>query len=55
MSKPAVPCYFAPQMTQYGIKLPCRVAVVGQTDSGKTHSIMHSWLGVTYLFGDLTP
>ena len=28
--------YFAPQMTQYGIKLPCRVAVVGQTDSGKT-------------------
>ena len=45
MSKPAVHCYFAPQMTQYGIKLPCRVAVVGQTDSGKTHSIMHSWLG----------
>ena len=37
--------YFAPQMTQYGIKLPCRVAVVGQTDSGKTHSIMHSLLG----------
>ena len=45
MSKPAVRHYFAPQMTQYGIKLPCRVAVVGQTDSGKTHSIMHSWLG----------
>ena len=45
MSKPAVHHYFAPQMTQYGIKLPCRVAVVGQTDSGKTHSIMHSWLG----------
>ena len=44
-SKPAVPRYFAPQMIQYGIKLPCRVAVVGQTDSGKTHSIMHSWLG----------
>ena len=32
-------------MTQYGIKLLCRVAVVGQTNSGKTHSIMHSWLG----------
>ena len=46
-SKPAVHDnhYFAPQMTQYGIKLPCRVAVVGQMDSGKTHSIMHSWLG----------
>ena len=46
-SKPAVRDnrYFAPQMTQYGIKLPCRVAVVGQMDSGKTHSIMHSWLG----------
>ena len=44
-SKPAVPRYYAPQMTQYGIKLPCRVAAVGQTDSGKTHSIMHSWLG----------
>ena len=44
-SKPAVRRYFAPQMTQYGIKLPCRVAVVGQMDSGKTHSIMHSWLG----------
>ena len=34
-----------PEITQYGIKLPFRVAVVGQTDSGKTHSIMHSWLG----------
>ena len=31
-----------PEITQYGIKLPFRVAVVGQTDSGKTHSIMHS-------------
>ena len=44
MSKP-VCHYFAPQMTQYGIKLSCRVVVVGQMDSGKTHSIMHSWLG----------
>ena len=34
-----------PELTQYGIKLPFRVAVVGQTDSGKTHSIMHRWLG----------
>ena len=49
MSKPAVHCYFAPQMTQYGIKLPYRVAV-GQTDSGKTDSIMHSWLGGNIFF-----
>ena len=34
-----------PEITQYGIRLPFRVAVVGQTDSGKTHSIMHRWLG----------
>ena len=34
-----------PELTQYSIKLPFRVAVVGQTDSGKTHSIMHRWLG----------
>ena len=34
-----------PEITQYGIKLPFRVAIVSQTDSGKTHSIMHSWLG----------
>ena len=27
------------------IHLPFREAVVGQTDSGKTHSIMHRWLG----------
>ena len=33
------------EITQYGIKLPFRVAVVSQTDSGKTHSIMHSLLG----------
>ena len=33
------------KLTQYGIKLPFRVAVVGQTDSGKTHSIMHRQLG----------
>ena len=41
---------FCPKITQYGIRLPCRVAVVGQTDSGKTHSIMHSWLGGSILF-----
>ena len=34
-----------PEITQYGIKLPFRVAIVSQTDSGKTQSIMHSWLG----------
>ena len=34
-----------PEITQYGIRLPFRMAVVGQTDSGKTHSIMHRWLG----------
>ena len=33
------------EITQFGIKLLFRVAVVSQTDSGKTHSIMHSWLG----------
>ena len=37
--------HFYPKITQYGIRLPCRIAVVGQTDSGKMHSIMHSWLG----------
>ena len=36
---------FLPEITQYGIRLPFRVAVVGQMDSGKTHSIMHRWLG----------
>ena len=34
-----------PNLTQYGVCLPFRVAVVGQTNSGKTHSIMHRWLG----------
>ena len=34
-----------PEITQYGIKLPFRVVVVSQIDCGKTHSIMHSWLG----------
>ena len=39
-----------PEITQYGIRLPFRVAVVGQTDSGKTHSIMHRWLGGKILY-----
>ena len=34
-----------PNLTQYGVRLPLRVAIVGQTDSGKTHSIMRRWLG----------
>ena len=34
-----------PNLTQYGVRLPFRVAVIGQTDSGKTHSIMRQWLG----------
>ena len=34
----------SPRLTQYSIHLPFRVAVVGQTDSGKTHSITHRWL-----------
>ena len=34
-----------PNLTQYGVHLPFRVAVVGQTDSGKTHLIMGRWLG----------
>ena len=54
-SKPAAHRYFAPQMTQHGIKLPCRVAVVGQMNSGKTHSIMHSWLGGNISFGRPDP
>ena len=29
-----------PMLMQYEVKLPFRVAVVGQTDSGKTHSII---------------
>ena len=34
---------FLPNITQYGIRLPFRVAVVGQTDSGKTRSVIHKW------------
>ena len=34
-----------PDITQYGVRLPLRIAVVGQTNSGKTHLIMKRWLG----------
>ena len=34
-----------PNLTQYRVRLPFTVAVVGQTDSGKTHSKMHRCLG----------
>ena len=34
-----------PTIVQYGVKVSFQVAVVGQTDSGKTHSIMKCWLG----------
>ena len=34
-----------PTIVQYGVKVPFEVAVMGQTDSGKTHSIMKHWLG----------
>ena len=30
---------------QHGIKSPFRVTIVGQTDGGKTHSIIRCWLG----------
>ena len=29
-----------PDITEYGIRVPFRFAVIGQTDSGKTYSIM---------------
>ena len=34
-----------PTLIQYGVKLPFRIMVVGQTDNGKTHSIIKRWLG----------
>ena len=39
-----------PMLMQFGVKLPFRVAVVGQTDSGKTHLIIQWWLGVKISF-----
>ena len=32
-------------ITEYGIRAPFRFAIIGQTDSGKTYSIMRRWLG----------
>ena len=34
-----------PTLIQYGVKLPFRIVIVGQTDSRKTHSIIKHWLG----------
>ena len=34
-----------PDLTEYGIRTPFRFAIVGQTDSGKTYSILQRWLG----------
>ena len=34
-----------PTLVQYGVKLPFRVVVVGQTNSSKTNSIIQHWLG----------
>ena len=39
-----------PSLMQYGVKLPFRVAVVGQMDSGKTHSMIRRWLDGKILF-----
>ena len=37
--------FLLPNLTQCGVRLPFRLAVVGQTNSGKAHSIMCQWLG----------
>ena len=39
------PTYSLPDITEYGVQVPFRFAVIGQTDSGKTYSIMRRWLG----------
>ena len=39
------PTYSLPDITEYGVRAPFRFAVIGQTDSGKTYSIMRRWLG----------
>ena len=39
------PAYSLPDITEYGVRAPFRFAVIGQTDSGKTYSIMRRWLG----------
>ena len=34
------PVYSLPDITEYGVRVSFRFAVIGQTDSGKTYSIM---------------
>ena len=45
------PVYSLPDITEYGVRAPFHFAVIGQTDSGKTYSIMRRWLGGEYLIG----
>ena len=45
MLKEEEPAYSLPDITEYGVRAPFRFAVIGQTDSGKTYSIMRRWLG----------
>ena len=40
-----------PDIIQYGVRLSFRVTVIGQIDSGKTHSIMKRWLRGKMSFG----
>ena len=39
------PVYSLLDITEYGVRVPFCFAVIGQTDSGKTYSIMRRWLG----------
>ena len=39
------PAYNLLDITEYGMRVSFRFAVIGQTDSGKTYSIMQRWLG----------
>ena len=39
------PTYSLLDITDYGVRAPFCFAVIGQTDSGKTYSIMRRWLG----------
>ena len=39
------PACSLPAITEYGVRAPFRFAVIGQTDSGKTYSIMRRCLG----------
>ena len=39
------PAYSLPDITEYGVRAPFHFAVIGQTDSSKTYSIMRRWLG----------